>query len=179
MALYLSAENMSVEALFLQFSVDKLAQLVDRIEVCLAKLSDEQIWARGRENENAIGNLALHLAGNVRQWILSSLGNHPDHRDRDSEFAARGGHTAAELSAHLRNTVEQAALIISGLTAKQLTRTYEIQKYSVSGVEAVYHVVEHFAEHTGQIIFATKSFTAQDLGFYRHLGNPVHREQVP
>src|SRR5579863_6898271 len=118
---------MSVEALFLQFSVDKLTQFVDRIEVCLGKLNEDQIWTRGGETENAIGNLALHLAGNVRQWILSSLGNHPDHRDRDGEFAARGGHTAAELSANLRNTVEQAAQIISGLSTAQLTLTYEIQ----------------------------------------------------
>jgi uncharacterized damage-inducible protein DinB len=170
---------MSVETLFLQFSVDKLAQFVDRIDVCLGKLSEDQVWGRGRDNENTIGNLALHLAGNVRQWILSSLGNHPDHRDRDGEFDARGGHTSAELSTNLRNTVEQAAMVISGLTTAQLTRMYEIQKYSVSGVEAVYHVVEHFAEHTGQIIFATKRLTGEDLGFYRHLGNPAHRETAP
>jgi uncharacterized damage-inducible protein DinB len=170
---------MSVETLFLQFSVDQLTQFVDRIEFCLGKLNEDQIWARGGDNENAIGNLALHLAGNVRQWIISSLGNHPDHRDRDGEFAARGGYTATELCASLRNTVEQAALIISGMTTAQLTRMYEIQKYSVSGVEAVYHVVEHFAQHTGQIIFATKMLTAEDMGFYRHLRNLEHRERVP
>jgi uncharacterized damage-inducible protein DinB len=172
-------QNMSVEALFLQFSVDKLTQFADRIEVCLGKLNEDQIWARGCDNENAIGNLALHLAGNVRQWIISSLGNNPDSRDRDSEFAARGGATAAELSAKLRGTVEQAAQIISGLTSAQLTRMYEIQNYPVSGVEAVCHVVEHFAEHTGQIIFATKMLTGEDLGFYAHLRNPAHPERVP
>lgn len=172
-------QNMSVEALFLQFSVDKLTQFADRIEVCLGKLNEDQIWARGCDNENAIGNLALHLAGNVRQWIIASIGNKPDVRDRDSEFAARGGSTAAELSANLRGTVEQATQIISGLTTAQLTRVYEIQNYSVSGVEAVYHVVEHFAEHTGQIIFATKMLTGQGLGFYDHLRNPAHPERVP
>jgi len=170
---------MSVESLFLQFSVDKLTRFADRIGVCLGKLDEDRIWARGRENENAIGNLVLHLAGNVRQWIVSSLGNNPDLRDRDAEFAARGGQTAAELSENLRATVEQATQIIAGLTTAQLTRMYEIQKYSVSGVEVVYHVVEHFAQHTGQIIFATKMLTGEDLGFYRHLGNPAHRERVP
>jgi uncharacterized damage-inducible protein DinB len=170
---------MSVESLFLQFSVDKLTQLADRIEVCMGKLTDDQIWARGRQNENAIGNLALHLAGNVGQWILSPLGNRPFSRDRDSEFAARGGFTRAELSEKLRHTVEQATQVISGLTTAQLTRMYEIQKYPVSGVEAVYHVVEHFAEHAGQIIFATKTLTGQDLGFYRHLNSTAHAERVP
>jgi len=170
---------MSVESLFLQFSVDKLRQLATRIEFCLGKLSEDQIWARGGQHENAIGNLTLHLAGNVRQWIVSTLGDSPFNRDRDAEFAARGGVTASELSARLGDTVEQAARVIARLNTGQLTRVYEVQNYRVSGVEAVYHVVEHFAEHTGQIIFATKILTGEDLGFYRHLNNAAHLEHVP
>ena len=65
------------------------------------------------------------------------------------------------------------------MTPEQLTRTYEIQIYRVSGVEAVFHVVEHFSYHTGQIIFATKSLTGGDLGFYNHLKNAESTEQVP
>jgi uncharacterized damage-inducible protein DinB len=160
---------MNVESLFLQSSVETLSQFVDRIEVCLGKLNEDRIWARGQENENAVGNLVLHLTGNVRQWIISSLGNDPEDRDRDGEFGARGGVTAAQLSANLRDTVERATQVISGLDTEQLTRMYEIQKYPVSGVQAVFHVVEHFAQHTGQIIFATKMLTGDDLGFYRHL----------
>ena len=160
---------MSVESLFLEASVATLRQLCNRIEVCLGRLTGDQIWARGHENENAIGNLALHLGGNVRQWIISSLDDKPDHRDRDKEFDVRGGFTAAELSSRLRETVESAVAVTAGLTAEQLTQTYEIQKYRVSGVEVVLHVVEHFAEHTGQIIFATKMLTGTDLAFYAHL----------
>jgi len=163
---------MSVESLFLECAVDKLREFTERIEVCLGKLNEDQIWARGHENENAVGNLVLHLTGNVRQWIVASFGGHPDVRARDREFAARGGATAAELTANLRNTVDQAIDIISGLTTAQLETSYEIQKYHVSGVEAVFHVVEHFAQHTGQIIFVTKMLTSEDLGFFAHL-NPV------
>jgi uncharacterized damage-inducible protein DinB len=170
---------MDVELLFLKFSVDKLGQFTERIEVCLGNLNEDQIWARGHDNENAVGNLALHLAGNVRQWIISSLGDYPHSRDRDSEFTSRGGVNASELTRNLRGTVEQASQIISGLNTAQLTRMYEVQQYTVSGVEIVYHVVEHFAQHTGQIIFATKNLTKEDLGFYRHLSNPAHREHVP
>jgi uncharacterized damage-inducible protein DinB len=170
---------MSVELLFLQFSVDKLRQLAGRIEFCLKKLNEDQIWARGGQHENAIGNLALHLTGNVRQWIVSTLDNSHFNRDRDSEFAARDGVTATELSANLLDTVEQATQVISGLNTAQLTQMYEVQNYRVSGVEAVYHVVEHFAEHTGQIIFATKKLTGEDLGFYQHLSNAAHLEKVP
>ena len=79
------------------------------------------------------------------------------------------GFTAAQLAGKLRDTVEGATTIIAGLSTAQLTRTYTIQNYEVSGVEAVFHVVEHFSMHTGQIIFATKMLTGTDLGFYRHL----------
>jgi uncharacterized damage-inducible protein DinB len=170
---------MNVEPLFLKFSADKLTQFAERIEVCAGKLNDDQIWARGHESSNAIGNLMLHLNGNVRQWIVGALGGSPGERNRDAEFAARGTTTAADLTTRLRKTVDEAAQVISALTTEQLTKTYDIQSYPVSGVEAVYHVVEHFAEHTGQIIFATKLLTGEDLGFYGHLSNPQHEERVP
>ena len=170
---------MSVESLFLQFSVDKLRQFTDRIEVCLGKLNEEQIWFRGGPAENAVGNLVLHLTGNVRQWIVCSLENAPSTRDRDGEFAARGGFRASELTAKLRDTVELAARVIQNLDADRLTKVYEIQGYRVSGVDVVYHVVEHFAEHTGQIIFVTKMLTGEDLEFYRHLRNAGRTEQAP
>ncbi len=170
---------MSVETLFLEYSVDQLRQFTDRIEVCLAKLTEEQIWARGGEHENAVGNLVLHLAGNVRQWIVTALGENPVVRDRDAEFNARGGFTAPELTAKLRDTVEQAVHVIAGLDEARLTKMYEIQIYRVSGVEAVYHVVEHFAQHTGQIMFITKMLTGGDLGFFRHLSAGADSKQVP
>jgi uncharacterized damage-inducible protein DinB len=160
---------MSVEGIFLEESGKTLRQLTSRIEACLGRLTDDQIWARGRDNENAIGNLALHLAGNVRQWIIASLGGAPDLRKRDEEFAARGGRVTQELLAQLKATVEEADAVISTLDTARLTREYAIQKYRVSGLAAVYHVVEHFAQHTGQIIFATKMLTGEDLGFYSHL----------
>jgi uncharacterized damage-inducible protein DinB len=170
---------MNVESLFLQFSTAKLRQFTERIEVCLGKLTEAQIWKRGGQNENAIGNLALHLNGNVRQWIVTTLGNNPSPRDRDSEFSAREGHTPASLAASLRQTIEEAVQVISSLDSDRLTRIYEIQNYRVSGVEAVYHVVEHFAEHTGQIIYATKALTGEDMGFYWHLRNTGQSEQAP
>lgn len=170
---------MSVESIFLKYSVDKLRQFLDRIEVCLDKLTNDQIWARGSENENAAGNLVLHLSGNVRQWIVSSLGENSTPRDRDAEFSARGGTDAAQLKATLRSTVEEAIVVIQSLDTERLTRIYKIQNYSVSGLEAVYHVVEHFSQHTGQIIFITKIATGRDLAFYAHLKSSTPHEQAP
>ncbi|MGD1071218.1 MAG: DinB family protein [Bryobacteraceae bacterium] len=154
---------MSVESLFLNAAAAKLRQFTDQIEVCLGKLSDDQIWARGHENENAVGNLVLHLAGNVRQWIVAGLGGQPDIRVRHREFSTEGGITGAELGAKLRETVDEAAQVIACLTTEQLTRVYEIQNRKTAGLEAVFHVVAHFAEHKGQIVFATKNLTGEDL----------------
>jgi len=155
---------MSIEFLFLNASAAKLIQLNDRIAVCLGKLTDDQIWARGHENENAVGNLVLHLAGNVRQWIMHGLAGQPDVRERDREFASQGGIGAADLKVRIGETVAEATLIVASLSTAQLTKIHEIQNRAVSGVEAVLNVVEHFAQHTGQIVFATKNLTGEDLG---------------
>jgi uncharacterized damage-inducible protein DinB len=169
----------NTDGIFLDFSARKLELLTGRIESCLDRLSAEQIWARGGDNENAVGNLALHLAGNVRQWIVSGVGGKPDVRERDAEFAARGGASAAELKKRLRGTVEEAAAVIEGLSAERLTERVTIQKYEGSVLEAIYHVVEHFSMHTGQIQFATKMLTGADLGFYAHLKAAAHGEKTP
>jgi uncharacterized damage-inducible protein DinB len=166
--------------LFLDCSVRRLRQSSARIEACLGKLNEEQLWARGGENENAIGNLVLHLSGNVRQWIVSGVGGRPDIRQRDREFSARGGVPIPELAELLRGTVEEAAAVLGAVTPERLAERAVIQHYDVSVLEAIYHVVEHFSGHTGQIIFATKMLTGSDLGFYRHLGSPeAHGEKTP
>ena len=160
---------MSTESEFLNFSADKLIQLLERIEACVDRLTAEQLWTRGSEQENAVGNLMLHLAGNVRQWILSGVGGAPDHRDRDSEFRARSGAGAQELKTELRSTVEEAAALIRGRRPDRLSETIRPQGYEGSVLAAIYHVVEHFAGHAFQIMFATKLLTGGDLGFYAHL----------
>jgi len=168
------------ERLFAEFSVRKLRQLEVRIADCLGRLTDQQIWARGSENENAVGNLVLHLSGNVRQWIVSGVGGQPDVRMRDREFAARDGLGRAELLERLGGTLDLAVPVIEGLSAEGLQRKIRVQNYDVTVLEAIYHVVEHFAMHTGQIAFATKLMTQEDLGFYRHLsGKPAPVDPVP
>ena len=168
-----------IEDIFLKFSADKLEQLTGRIEDCLGRLTYDQIWLRNSDNANSVGNLVLHLCGNVRQWIGFGVGGQPDLRDRDSEFAARGGLQPAELSQRLQATISDAAGIIRNLPPERLLETRIIQKYDVTEMEAIMHVVEHFGQHTGQIIFATKLLTGQDLGYYKHLNQPAHFETTP
>ena len=165
--------------LFVDYSVRKLRQSCERIETCLTTLSDEQIWWRGGETQNSVGNLVLHLCGNLGQWICAGVGGAPDTRHRDSEFAARGEAGRDELLRRLRARVEESAAVIQAVPEERLATRIKPQQYEVSVLEAIYHVVEHFSHHTGQIIYVTKLLTNQDLGFYKHLSSPVHREQTP
>ena len=158
-----------IEQDFLTFSAGKLTELSGRIQDCVGRLSSEQVWARGHENENSVGNLVLHLCGNVGQWIGSGVGGKHDTRQRDAEFAARGNIQPAELTERLNTTISDAARIIRNLPHGRLSEKTTIQKYDVTLLEAIYHVVEHFSQHTGQIIFVTKLLTGQDLGYYKHL----------
>ena len=154
---------------FLEYSVETLTQYSARIQDCLDRLTDDKIWMRDSDNVNAAGNLVLHLCGNVRQWIGTGVAGLPAIRQRDAEFAARGGVPKAELSARLTQTMQEAAAIVGALTSERLAERISVQGYDVTVLEAVYHVVEHFSHHAGQIVFATKLLTGEDLGYYKHL----------
>jgi len=157
------------DEIFIKFSADKLEQLHGRIQDCLGRLTLEQIWTRNSANENAVGNLVLHLSGNVRQWIGSGVAGLADHRERDAEFDARGGKETAELSELLKTRVAEVTAIIRAVPAARLTERITPQGHDVTVLEAIAHVVEHFAMHTGQVMFLTKMLTGQDLGYYQHL----------
>jgi uncharacterized damage-inducible protein DinB len=162
-----------IDQLFTRCSAEQLRKNAESIEKCLARLDDRQIWMRGHESENAVGNLLLHLTGNVRQWIIAGVGNTPDIRDRDSEFNTREGLSKADLVSRLRATVEEACGVIDGLSAGRLEAMVRIQNHDLTVLEAVYHVVEHFGQHTGQILFATKLLTGKELGFTTHAKRPA------
>jgi uncharacterized damage-inducible protein DinB len=136
-----------------------------RLEACLRELSPEQIWWRANPASNSVGNLALHLEGNVRQWIVSGLGGAPDRRERDLEFSALGPIPRPILLARLRQAATDAGRVLRKLDAAALARTYSIQGFRVTGLRAVFHVVEHFSHHAGQIILLTKMLAGKDMKF--------------
>jgi uncharacterized damage-inducible protein DinB len=158
-----------IAALFLTQSVMKMNQMTGLIERCLDELSDEQVWQRDSANENSIGNLILHLAGNIRQWIGHGLAGMPDIRERDAEFATLGDISRAELRAHLRAVVTPAMDAVAALSPAILMEKRPVQGAERSGVEIVYQVVGHLQQHAGQIIFATKGFTRKDLDLQKPL----------
>ncbi len=170
---------MSLESIITSYVSSKLDQLAGRIADCLGRLDYDQVWARGTDNENAIGNLVLHLCGNVRQWIVAGIGGAPDVRQRDAEFAARGGLEPAELAERIQAIICEANGVIGKVTDARMMERVTIQGYTLTVCEAMLHVLEHFSHHTGQIIFATKLATGADLGYYAHLKRPAHGETTP
>lgn len=166
----MASNQADISTLFLEFSRKKiLGQYWSRLRTCVESLSNEQVWWRPNEASNSIGNLILHLNGNVRQWLVTSFNQQEDRRDRPSEFSAKEGMSAAELLDRLGSTMDQAAEVLKRLTAAELAAPYEIQGYHVTGLDAVYQVVEHFGLHYGQIAYITKMLSGSDLGFYREL----------
>ena len=143
-----------------------LGDYLPKIERCLEKLSDEQIWWRANEESNSIGNLILHLCGNARQWIVCGVGSAPDKRNRDSEFEQRDVIARDELIALLRSTLTDVETTLQSVDPATLLEFHKIQGNDVDILEAVFHVTEHFSMHTGQIILLTKQLTASDLHFY-------------
>jgi uncharacterized damage-inducible protein DinB len=150
-----------------------------RITRCLRLLREEEIWWRPNPASNSVGNLVLHLAGNVRQWIISGLGGAPDRRERDKEFAELGPLPRRVLIARLRNTVTEAGRVLSRLSARDLTGKHTIQRFRVTGLEAVLHVAEHFAYHSGQIVYVTKLRRGESLSFTRLPGEKRKRANLP
>jgi len=140
--------------------------LLPKIEKSVGTLSEEDVWWRSSETENSAGNLLLHLAGNVRQWIISGMGGAADVRERPKEFAARGGVTKQEALDRLRETVAEACTVLRRLDETDLSTEKTIQGFRSFGLAAIFHVVEHFSYHTGQIAFITKLRTQRDLKFY-------------
>ena len=156
----------TITSLFLSFSRMKLLeQYWPRMKHCVASLSDEQVWWRPNDASNSIGNLMLHLNGNMTQWIVASFNREEDRRNRPAEFAAREGASAAELVDALGATVERAGETLARLTEADLVAAYEIQGFTVSGLQAVYQVIEHFALHYGQVLYITKQLTGRDMQF--------------
>ena len=137
-----------------------------KIERCLERLTDEQIWWRPNEQSNSIGNLLLHLSGNARQWIVCGVGGDTDSRDRDAEFAQRDVIARDELHSVLKRTLADVDATLAQFDADRLLERRSIQGLDVSVLEAILHVVEHFSMHTGQILMMTKMLTNADLAFY-------------
>ena len=127
-----------------------------KIERCLEVLSDEDVWWRANEGSNSIGNLLLHLEGSTRAWIIGVAGGSHSPRDRQQEFDQREHIPRGELMSRLRHTLAEADAVLARLDVEVLLERRQARGEEVTVLFAVYHAVEHFSMHTGQIIMLAK-----------------------
>lgn len=137
-----------------------------RIHNCFARLTDEQIWQRPNGQLASMGNLVLHLCGNLRQWVLSGLGDAEDTRERSLEFSETGPLAREELFARMAQVKQEIEALLAIIGEEKLLQMHKVQGFEESGISILVHVTEHFSYHVGQIAWYTKLLTAEDLGFY-------------
>lgn len=161
-----STSNYDVISEFIRQSAIRFELNLPRIEKCLDEISEEEVWKRPNSSSNSIGNLVLHLCGNMTQYIISGLGGEEDNRKRDEEFAAFGGNTKSELKDRIRVVINRSVAVMQNLREVELLKNRILQGHQMSGISAIIHVTEHLSYHTGQIVFYTKMLKDIDTGFY-------------
>jgi uncharacterized damage-inducible protein DinB len=154
---------------FKEQAIYRMEESRKRVLACLDLVPEERIWEQPNPALNSIGNLVLHLCGNITQYIQTTLGGAADHRNRDAEFSTRGGKNKAELKALFEDVLQQSINRIAAATDAELAAVKSVQVYELSGIGIILHVTEHLSYHTGQIALLTKLITAEDLGFYKGL----------
>lgn len=145
-----------------------------KIGGALDALSEAEVWWRPNEPSNSIGNLLLHLVGNVRQWVIAGIGGAADTRDRPGEFSERAPRSKAELLALLDATLSEADAVMARIEGELATtpsdavlqREHLIQGFPQTVLDALFHITEHFSYHTGQIIYIAKFHGAEKVKFY-------------
>jgi len=142
-----------------------LDECMKKIRHCLDQLSDEQVWWRPREEMNSIGNLLLHLRGNIRQWIVAGLGHVEDDRDRAAEFSHAGPIPTSELMAQLANVVSDAKTVLAQRTPPEMLANCRIQGFELTGWKALFDSIPHFKGHTQEIICLTRMQLGTDYQF--------------
>jgi uncharacterized damage-inducible protein DinB len=145
-----------------------------KLRHCVNALPRSAVWARPNQSSNSVGNLLVHLTGNVTEWILGGIGGRSIARYRAGEFAQTDGTDGSKLLDSLEAVMREADAILAGLTDEDLGRSIVIQDRDTTVLAAVYHVVEHFSMHTGQIIFLTKIYAPGKIHFYEDAGGLAH-----
>lgn len=154
---------------FREQAIYRMEESRKRVLACLDLVPEERIWEQPNPALNSMGNLVLHLCGNITQYILTTLGGAADNRNRDAEFSTRGGKNRAELKTLFDVVLQQSIDCIAAVTDQELAMIKAVQVYDLSGIGIILHVAEHLSYHTGQIALLTKLITEEDLGFYKGL----------
>src|SRR5262245_21755688 len=152
-----------------------------KIHLAIEALPEDQLWWRPNDQSNSAGNLLLHLAGNVRQWMVSGVGGAPDICHRAAEFSAQAGPARDELLRNLDGVLDEVDRILLALTPADLLERRTIQGRDLAVLDAIFICVEHFSMHLGQIILIAKLRAPGAVQFYEDAGGlarPIWKEHV-
>ena len=118
------------------------------------------LWKTAPGVTNAAGTLALHLEGNLREYIGRQLGQIAFTRDRPLEFSARGVEQA-DVIARLDAVHDMVPRVIRQLTAAQLDADYPELMYgkAMSARQLLIHLLGHLNYHLGQIDYLRRVVT--------------------
>lgn len=122
---------------------------------------DESVWKAPQGISNSAGNLALHMAGNLRHFIGGVLGGSGYVRDRDAEFKSTGL-SREELRAIVAGTIDELTQAFDRITDEQLSQEFPLpimgQKLKAS--DFVTHLAVHLSYHLGQLDYHRRLLTA-------------------
>lgn len=144
----------------------RMDESLRQIKICLDLLSEDAVWQKPNDSSNSIGNLMLHLCGNITQYGIASIKNEEDNRKRNEEFSVSAGYSKDELIKKLSDTIADAKRAFYDAPLEELLRKRTVQGFNFSGVGNIIHVTEHLSYHTGQIALWTKMLKNTDLGFH-------------
>ncbi|MEM6392240.1 MAG: DUF1572 family protein [Planctomycetota bacterium] len=136
--------------------VKHLAYSRDRMLHCLDQCNERDIWWRPTPAMNALGNVVLHVCGNLRQWSVTTLRGEPDDRDRAAEFAEVGPIPKPRLVALLGQTVRDAQEAVEGASDAELRRVRFVQIGEYSGLDAAVQSMAHLEGHAQEAIYMTR-----------------------
>ncbi len=109
---------------------------------------------------NPAGNLALHLEGNLREYIGRQLGKVDYARERPLEFSQKDT-DKDELVARLEEVHALVPRVVGGLSEEALATPYPEPFYgsSVSTQQFLIHLNGHLNYHLGQIDYLRRALT--------------------
>ncbi len=158
--------NKLIQIIKSEYQVRVIDECLVRIKQCLNTLNSGEIWLRQNPNTNSVGNLVLHLSGNIRQYIISGVGGAEDTRIRDMEFETSRNETRAFLIDLLDQTLVESNTVVQTLSDVEFIQEVTIQGFEHTRLSAIIHVIEHLSYHTGQITYFTKFIKDIDTAYY-------------
>ena len=135
--------------------IEELETLRDEVRQAAESLTDQELWRKPIEPGNSVGNLILHLTGNLNHFVGAQLGGTGYVRDRDREFSESESVPRKILLANLDKAIATFRQVVSGLSADQLASTHPTEKFG-SVLKTLVHLVAHFALHRGQVSYIVR-----------------------